>query len=106
MDQPLDLNELEVGKMQSINFVFEKQEHDCYSRRKIKEDGTLVIKFICPICGPFIEFKKFSNGRRKWKRLQISSFRHSGVSLPNTGQMFMTLGRPPLEWQPESNKGV
>ncbi len=92
--------------MQSINFSFEKQEHDCYSRRKVTEDGTLIVKYICPICGPYRMFKKFSDGRTKWKRLQKSPFRHSGVSLPNTGQIFITPGMPPAEWRPNSNSGV
>lgn len=92
--------------MQSINFVFEKQEHDCYSRRKVTEDGTLIVKYICPICGPYRKFKKLPDGRTKWKRLQKSTFVHSGVSLPNTGQMFITTGRPPAERQSNSNAGV
>ena len=92
--------------MQSIDFVFEKQEHDCYSQRKVNEDGTLVIKFICPICGPYKKFKKFSDGRGKWKLLQKSPFRHSGISLPKTGQIFLNYGSVPAEWQPESNKGI
>jgi hypothetical protein len=68
--------------MQSVNFVFEKQEHDCYSQKRVAKDGTLVMNFICPICGPYRRFKKFPDGRTKWERLQKSSFWHSGVSLP------------------------
>jgi hypothetical protein len=92
--------------MQSINVVLEKQEHDCYSRRKVTEDGTLIVKFICPVCGPYKKFKKFSDGRSKWKLLQTSPFRHSGSSLPRTGNVFLNLGRPPAEWQPIPKKGA
>ncbi len=67
--------------MQTVNFVFEKQEHDCYSQREIKYD-ILTIHFICPICGPYRRFKKFPNGRKEFKLLQKSPYRHSGVSLP------------------------
>jgi predicted RNA-binding Zn-ribbon protein involved in translation (DUF1610 family) len=96
----------EEEKMQSINFVFEKQEHDCYSRRKVAEDGTLTIKFVCPMCGVYRKFKRFSDGRRKWKVVQRSSYRHSGVSLPNSGQMFFAHGRLPGEWQPKPTAGA
>ena len=70
--------------MQSVKCTFEKQEHDCYSRRKITADGILVITFICTICGPYRKFKQFPDKRTKFKLLQKSPFRHSGVSLPNT----------------------
>jgi hypothetical protein len=90
--------------MQSVKMVFEKQEHDCYSRRKVTEDGTLVIQFICPVCGPYKQFKKFSDGRRKWKLLQRSPFRHSGSSFPQMGNMFFNIGSTPAEWQPIPNK--
>jgi hypothetical protein len=89
--------------MQSVKFAFEKQEHDCYSRRKVAEDGTLTIKFICPICGVYKKFKRFSDGRTKWKLIQSSPYRHSGVSLPNSGQMFFSFGKLPEEWQPKPN---
>jgi hypothetical protein len=58
-----------------INFKFEKQEHDCYSKR----EGSL-ITFVCPICGPVRDFDK--NRTPRMRLLQKSSYRHSGVSLP------------------------
>ncbi len=58
--------------MQTISFSLDKQEHDCHSVR----DGD-VITFICPECGPIVEFRQ-----GKMVRLRKSQYNHSGVSLP------------------------